>query len=112
MAKYRDKRTVGKSDIVPYKKDEDPKDRHRRRKNTNMAHADELGDWCKDRGIHLLVFNGGHHWQARLGRTMIEWWPSTAKVVMDKAWNQGIHCHDWQQFRGLIEKHIEENQNV
>ncbi len=34
---------------------------------------------------------------------LVEWWPSSAKLVLNKQWSKGIHCHDWQQARDFLD---------
>jgi len=53
--------------------------------------------WCDKNGWQLDVFNNGHHWVFQKGAITGEWWPSSAKLVISKSWQRGIHCHDWRQ---------------
>lgn len=65
----------------------------------------------------MTLHNNGHHWVFDCGlvgnpggpcrdRLLIEWWPSSAKLVIRKNWNGGIHVHDWKQAQEQIEKAI------
>jgi hypothetical protein len=40
----------------------------------------------------------------RKGPFLAEWWPSSAKLVLDKKWGEGIHCHDYKQALTVIEE--------
>jgi len=35
---------------------------------------------------------------------LAEWWPSSAKLVLNKKWEEGIHCHDYKQALMVIEE--------
>ena len=99
--KYRDRRSVGSSRLIPKYSDgdrfESSSDRHERRKDTNLANRSTLEEFCQDHEIALAIRNEGHHWQFRRGKILVEWWPSSAKLVVNKHWKQGIHIHDWEQ---------------
>lgn len=115
MAKYRDRTSMGKSDLCPPKKHEHWRERHSRRKR--VAHQNEmaLDKWCQERGLVLQVNNDGHHWLVRLfsGEEIdinVEWWPSTAKAVtgMSKSrFKNGIHCHDIEQLKAIVLRELE-----
>lgn len=75
----------------------DWKERHRNRKreanrefrNAGIAFA-SIGGW-------LVVRNDGEHWQVCFPKgRLLQWWPSTAKLIVGEEWKQGIHCHRWQ----------------
>lgn len=59
-ARYIDKRSAGKSKIIPRKRYEAWDERHN-------------------------------------GNQVAEWWPSSAKMVLNKNYPNGIHIHDYQQ---------------
>ena len=103
MAKYRDKIKVGNSELCPFVPGEDVKARHKRRKNTNLKNAIVVGDACLRLGVTLKLYNECHHWQVTKGFKLIDWWPSSAKLVINKEWEKGIHCHDYKQFIKILE---------
>ena len=98
-----DQRGVGSSSLVPKYTNgnlfECPSERHERRKDTNLANRSVLEEFCRDHEIKFVIKNEGHHWQFRRGKILVEWWPSSAKLVVNKRWKQGIHVHDWEQAR-------------
>lgn len=104
MSKYKDVSGVGRSRAVPFLKDETAQDRHARRKAHNFGLRQETEIFCEQNGIRLQIKNKGHHWIARKEKTIIEWWPSSAKVVINKNWKRGVHVHDAYQFHTLLEK--------
>lgn len=56
----------------------------------------------------MAIKNNGHHWQFRVAGHLVEWWPSSAKMVVDTKWKNGKHVHDIKQLmkeiEGIIEK--------
>ena len=94
---------AGRSRIVPYYHGEDFSTRHARRLSANLKQEADVRRWCDERGLTLRVTNEGHHWQITDGRFLAEWWPSSAKLVIGKKWNDGIHCHDYKQALKVIE---------
>lgn len=78
--------------------------RHDRRKSRAMADLKKFEKWCRERGIVLRINNSGHHWQVYFGAGVIEWWPSSAKCVVNKKWTSGVHVHDAYQLRGVIKR--------
>lgn len=100
--RFADRTSMGKSKVIPYRRWERFNDRHERRLKTNLLQQDEIASWCIHRGIALRVTNDGHHWQFRWHGHIGEWWPASAKFVIDKRWRNGIHVHDWQQLKAAI----------
>lgn len=72
---------------------------HRHARRAEAAHASEaeLRAWCDANGWTFNKHNYGTHWAFRHGDIQADWWPNTAKLVIDKRWDRGIHCHDYQQ---------------
>jgi hypothetical protein len=79
----------------------------RRTRRRNLADAlrahEHAAGWCDQHGWSLRVHNGGHHWIFEREGTVVEWWPSSAKLVRDKAWTSGIHTHGWEQVERILE---------
>lgn len=97
-----DCRDVGRSFLVPFMNGENANDRHERRLNSNLKWQDELAQWATENGYSFKVSNGGHHWILTKGKTRVEWWPSSAKVIFNQQWRKGIHCHDYKQLCQLM----------
>lgn len=108
MAKYSDVRSLGRSEIAPFIEGENPRDRHSRRKGTASFFEQELSKWCNESGWKFEIKNEGHHWIFRKNKTLVEWWPSSAKLVKDKKWSKAVHCHDYLK----VIKYIEGLKNV
>ncbi len=88
---------AGRSSVVPYKVGEGARRRHYRRLHANLGYETAVQKWCAEHGFAMRITNEGHHWQLRKGQFVAEWWPSSAKLVLNKAWQRGIHCHDYKQ---------------
>ncbi len=97
-----DAQGVGPSNLIPRHDGEDFKDRHSRRLRSNLPHEEELREFANSRGITFTVKNKGHHWAFKRGNERLEWWPSTAKLVKNQKWKQGLHVYDHQQVLTLL----------
>lgn len=106
MGKYRDISGMGKSKLFPKTYCEEPKSRHRKRYTFNNTHAEKVRHYCYANGIKLEIKNNGHHWIALKSPNLLEWWPSSAKVVLNKCCGRGIHVHDYMQFINLLAKKL------
>lgn len=101
--RFKDRKSAGRSEIVPFLPGEKAGRRHTRRLKTNLQlFRDEASKWCNDRLIFLTIGNKGHHWKFTRDGKIVEWWPSSAKFVANKDYRNGIHVHDWNQARNLI----------
>jgi hypothetical protein len=99
----RDSYKAGRSKLVPYVRGEDASRRHGRRLSANNRSREIVEEWCEKHGITLTVTNGSHHWKFEKGKKIAEWWPSSAKLVINKRWGSGIHTHDWEQLMKILE---------
>lgn len=104
--RFEDRHNAGVSRIAPYLPGESGSRRHGRRLETALALRATVEDWATRHGFTLSVTNDGHHWTFE-GPTRAEWWPSSAKLVFNKQWKNGIHCHDVEQLATLITKRAE-----
>lgn len=104
MAKYRDRSGMGRSQLIPYQPGESALYRHGRRLMTNLAHSGEVTAWCFERAVTVTISNHGHHWKFIYGHKLAEWWPSSAKLVFERTYHQGVHCHDYGQVMAALSK--------
>lgn len=103
MARYGDtERTKGRH--VRYIPGEPWRQRHERRKRAANDCSDRLQNWAQGRGVSLTITNEGHHYQFRRGDHRADWWPSSAKLVLDEQWRNGIHVHDYQAVVEILEE--------
>lgn len=94
----RDVRHVGASGLVPFRPGESASTRHLRRLQTNLeAGRAEVEAWCEAHGVTLEIKNAGHHWIFKREARIVEWWPSSAKLVVGRRYRKGVHVHDWKQ---------------
>jgi hypothetical protein len=93
--RFQDVSKSSQPSISPYHND--PKTRHQRRYFFNLQHQKIVEQWCKENEISLHVKNEGHHWIFVREQQRAEWWPSSAKMVINQQWRKGIHIHDYQQ---------------
>lgn len=98
-----DKYVIGRSSLVPYIASEHWSQRHSRRKKNALDHLPEIQKWCREHQWSLRITNGGHQWTFTTHqKKLIEWWPSSGKIVIGKKWDEGIHCHDYKQLLELF----------
>ncbi len=83
---------------------EDYSERHARRLSENLSSIGNFSKWASSNGFNLCIMNDGHHWKIEGKGLLAEWWPSSAKLVINKKWAWGIHCHDVGQLIAEIEK--------
>lgn len=103
-----DARSLGRSRDVPYIYGEPAKTRHDRRKEAALLHQGRVKQWCDNRGVTFTLGNDDHHWSFRKGKERADWWPSTAKLVLNQRWNEGLHCHDAAQMLRVLAGHFTE----
>jgi hypothetical protein len=94
--------SVGRSEHVPFIEGEAGKERHERRRGHALSNRDDVREWCQERSIKFTVTNEGHHWRFVRRGTSCDWWPSTAKFVVGKQYNRGLHVHDFEQLLGQL----------
>lgn len=106
--RFRDKFNIGRSGSVPYKPGEHWTERHSRRKAEALKRQQEVEGWCEKNGWSLRINNEGHHWIFITSqRKMIEWFPSSGKLVIGKQWKQGFHVHDVDQLFEVLKVCLE-----
>ena len=104
--RYNDVRSAGRSDVAPFVGWQGHQGRHSERMDTALRFRDVMEQWCQAHGLKLTIHNEGHHWKMTNGVLLAEWWPSSAKLVFDKKWANGIHCHDVEQLATLVGKRL------
>ena len=90
MAKYDDRTSAGRSQACPYRPGEHSSECHTRRLRTGLKDKDTMAAWCQEHGLALTVANQGHHWQVRGDGFKADWWPSSAKLVMQGRWERVV----------------------
>jgi len=97
--------STGRSSRIPYDESETYKRRHARRLAKNLACQEKVVRWCEAHGLQLQITNDGHHWSFYChGKQLADWWPSSAKFIVNKQWDRSIHVHDWVQLCDQLHK--------
>lgn len=106
---FRDRYRLGKSDTVPYISNESWNERHQRRKDAALERKAEVDTWCRKNKWTIRIANNGHHWIFKTVKLkMVEWFPSSGKLVIGKQWRKGIHIHDVDQLLLVLEICVDE----
>lgn len=112
--RYADKYNAGPSRAVPLIPGEAAMDRHYRRKISAMADERRARLALAAVGIEMSISNNGHHWRMFRSDLMApgffaEWWPSSAKLVINSRWRDGIHVHDVDRMVEIVLAHANPN---
>lgn len=104
--RYKDRlQAETKAGTVKFKPGESYRKRHARRLQANVTvFADEAMAWSDKHSVSMRISNGNHHWIFSQGSTLVEWWPSSAKCVINKNWKSGIHVHEWPQLVAILKR--------
>lgn len=97
MRRYADTESAGPSERVPFIVNEGSGERHARRLDAAKNDRVQVAAWCAAHNARLVVRNHHQHWRLIYRGHTAEWWPSSAKLVLDGKWREGIHAHDWRQ---------------
>jgi hypothetical protein len=106
----------GLSRLVPFIRGETPKERHRRRHASALAHRRQLETWCEYRGIAVRVASAGNpdtyvaegwKWDFRVANKFAQWRPFagklTCKTDLRSSEVYGIKVHDYEQLLLVLE---------
>ena len=91
---------------VPYRQNESWQQRHERRLQFNVGREEAVRAWAQRHGIQLVISNHGHHWRFKRGRRTAEWWPSSARLVLQRDYQKDHHVHDHEQAMKILEPHL------
>jgi hypothetical protein len=51
--------------------------------------------WAERQGCSVRVLNDGQHWLFQKRGFMAEWWPSSARVAVNRHYGSDIHAPHW-----------------
>lgn len=102
--RYEDTRSAGSSKEVPFIAGETAGQRHDRRGKRAKEDYASAAVLLEGHGWNVRLVDYGSHWIITRDRSVVEWWPSTAKCVINKKWKSGIHVHDTLQLIKVIER--------
>lgn len=103
MAKYSDHtKASSKARLCEYRNGESAEARHDRRYETAQKYQAVAKAWAEKHGWTFTVANDGHHFIFRRpgdpqDTPFAQWWPRSAKLVIQCQWKRGIHAHDVMQ---------------
>jgi hypothetical protein len=100
--RHRDVFGYEPSKLVPFVPDEEADDRHFRRYKFNLERSVDASGWCRENGIFLEIRNNGHRWTFRYKENTVDWYPSSAKLIINRDWENGYHIYDWIQAREIV----------
>jgi hypothetical protein len=69
--------------------------RRERRLSRNTNSANQAQAWAAQYGFTLRIHNEGHHWMWQKGAFVAEWWPSSAKLVLNRVYERDFHVPEW-----------------
>ena len=70
--------------------------------NRTARLEDEVRAWAERRGCSLRVLNDGHHWLFQQPGLIAEWWPSSAKLVLNRDYLHGHHAPHWPEVAAML----------
>jgi hypothetical protein len=76
--------------------DEYKRQRRERRKERTLQSESAVRAWASQHGLSLRVLNGGHHWLLERPGFVAEWWPSSAKLAINRDYLYTFHTPNWQ----------------
>ena len=77
--------------------------RRERRLDRTLDLEAEVTRWAAQRGLTLRVLNDGHHWLFQKPGLAAEWWPSSAKFVLNRDDLHDRHAPHWPHVAALLE---------
>jgi hypothetical protein len=78
--------------------------RRERRLGRTLDLEPEVARWAAQHGFTLRVLNDGHHWLLQKPGLTAEWWPSSAKRVLNRDYLRDHHAPHWPQVAAAIEQ--------
>lgn len=94
----------GRSKRAPYIHGEQPHARHQRRKRIARDDVERLKGHLAALGAFVSIHNDGGHWQISVRGREFDWWPETARLVVDHKWGSPRKCHDVDQVVKVVRR--------
>ena len=101
-----------RSNKVPFKEDETWQERHDRRKDAALSEEDEMKVWADEHFVDLEIKNHGHHWVFTRDKGVVEWWPSSGRLVLNRNYRKPSKAHDTDQAKERIGKWLNVPQEI
>lgn len=77
--------------------------RRERRLQRTLGWEQEVSRWATQHGFTLRVLNGGHHWLLQKPGFVAEWWPSSAKLVLNRDYVHDRQAPHWPEVALALE---------
>lgn len=111
--RYQDQRNAPTpATLIKYIPGEAAMNRHARRLSLNLSGEQAMRDWAIEKELALRIQNKGHHWLFERQGFIAEWWPSSAKLVIGRRYQSGVHVHDYLQAQKIIEAAMRKSKPV
>lgn len=79
------------------------KQRRTRRLGRSGRSEEQIRGWAEKQGCSLRVLNDGHHWLFQAAGIVAEWWPSSAKLAIDRDYTGTTHAAHWSDVKKVLE---------
>jgi hypothetical protein len=66
----------------------------------------QVRSWAAQHGCSLRVLNDGHHWLFQRPGFMAEWWPSSARLAVNRDYGSYLHAPHWGDVVTTLERHL------
>jgi hypothetical protein len=84
---------------------DDYKRRRRERRLERTLHAEAaVQAWARKQGFALRVLNDGHHWILEKPGLVAEWWPSSARLALNRNYLGAFHAPHWPDVKAVLER--------
>src|SRR5437667_12414283 len=81
------------------------KRRRREQRLERTSHQEaQVREWAERYGCSLRVLNDGHHWLLQKPGFMAEWWPSSAKLAVNRVYDRDYHAPHWADVIVVLEE--------
>jgi hypothetical protein len=60
----------------------------------------------EQRGCSLRVLNDGHHWLFQKPGFMAEWWPSSARLALNRDYLHDYHAPHWPDVMAVLQQNL------
>jgi hypothetical protein len=82
------------------------KQRRERRMERTSSLEEQARVWAEGHGCSLRVLNDGHHWLFQKPGFMAEWWPSSARLAVNRDYGSDIHAPHWADVVTVLEQRL------
>jgi hypothetical protein len=82
------------------------KQRRERRMERTSGLESQVRAWAERHGCSLRVLNDGHHWLLQKPGFMAEWWPSSARLAVNRDYGRHIHAPHWAEVVNQLEQYV------